>query len=517
LTVRASFDIGKQAVRASPNVSPSEADKFLLLPEKDPHLVSLFSCLPLCLEWKRPDPFSLDHIPPPPEGFLGRNVEMYNVVSKVLRHRLVSICGPSGIGKTAISLAVANYISERRQFREGVVFVPMTDVRSSQAALREIALAIHFSPLVPVTEAAVLSALHRRHCLMIFDNPKVENEGIRKLLGRLLDHSRSLHLILTIPVPITARGALFGAGEKVVEAGPLAPLDAARLLLRRSPRPIDPFELSCKSNKDLVEKLASCLSSQSHYSHGSNLTYPGKMVTVAPLLQTYDLATFLRVTGGEDLPPSRGLTGKTTGPVIASVSTFHGHGSPGHSIHGVHGPGYGSTTKDSESDGDLEPQGRDKRPSRTHAPLSHPFIVVSSPSPPPQGRGERDDDREQDAEEEEENLDVEAIFAFDSYDHEIKGEGPTKEKRSKDAGRGSEVTSSVPSSQDMVHRSTQSRRHDPEDEDEEDEGVEGKEEEIGMSFGMKRESKFVSEERSDHTSSGVSSFTLSSERTPHLR
>ncbi len=42
-------------------------------------------------------------------------------------------------------------------------------------------------------------------------------------------------------------GPLFGAAEKVHELHPLDPLDAARLLLKRAPRRIEPDELNCSS------------------------------------------------------------------------------------------------------------------------------------------------------------------------------------------------------------------------------------------------------------------------------
>ncbi len=45
--------------------------------------------------------------------------------------------------------------------------------------------------------------------------------------------------------PITARGVLFSAGEKVHELKPLAPVDAARLLVRRAPRRVAPDEIGC--------------------------------------------------------------------------------------------------------------------------------------------------------------------------------------------------------------------------------------------------------------------------------
>ena len=54
------------------------------------------------------------HLPTPPDDFLGRNVDMYQVIGEVLRRRLVTISGLAGIGKTALSIAACNYLAERR-------------------------------------------------------------------------------------------------------------------------------------------------------------------------------------------------------------------------------------------------------------------------------------------------------------------------------------------------------------------------------------------------------------------
>jgi hypothetical protein len=75
--------------------------------------------------------------------------------------------------------------------------------------------------------------------------------------------------------------------DQVVEVKPLSSADAARLLVRRSPRPVEPQELGCKSLKELVARLAS---------FGPLFdNMPGRIVAVAPKLNSLDLHTFLRL------------------------------------------------------------------------------------------------------------------------------------------------------------------------------------------------------------------------------
>ena len=57
------------------------------------------------------------------EGFIGRQQEMYEIINLLESHRLVSILGPPGIGKTSLSRNLANYLKDRRKFSDGIIFV----------------------------------------------------------------------------------------------------------------------------------------------------------------------------------------------------------------------------------------------------------------------------------------------------------------------------------------------------------------------------------------------------------
>ncbi len=95
-SVQHAFDIGKQAVAASPNVPNSQVEtaKFLLLPEDQHHHFSPFPPAPLggplSLSGSRSlaleSSWSLlqeatHYLPTPPEDFLGREVFMYRCVA----------------------------------------------------------------------------------------------------------------------------------------------------------------------------------------------------------------------------------------------------------------------------------------------------------------------------------------------------------------------------------------------------------------------------------------------------
>ncbi|MCA9910114.1 MAG: AAA family ATPase, partial [Anaerolineae bacterium] len=77
-------------------------------------------------------------LPAPPTPFIGREHELADLVSLVQSadHRLITLVGPGGIGKTRLALETAR--STQRQYTDGVHFLSL----ASLAAAEEIAPAL---------------------------------------------------------------------------------------------------------------------------------------------------------------------------------------------------------------------------------------------------------------------------------------------------------------------------------------------------------------------------------------
>ena len=124
-SVESSFHIGQAAVQAAPGRSKeaatTEAKKFKLMGSgsKD---IKPFQFTPTN-GFLEPPTLIRDVIPVVPEGFVGRGVEMYSIIRQLKLHRTVSVVGEQGIGKSAVAIAVANYVSERSMYRDGVYYV----------------------------------------------------------------------------------------------------------------------------------------------------------------------------------------------------------------------------------------------------------------------------------------------------------------------------------------------------------------------------------------------------------
>ena len=67
--------------------------------------------------------------------FVGRNCELYQALSLVIRHRLLTVRGAPGIGKTSLTRQIAHFCLQRRVFRAGVLYASFRGHDTPQSVL----------------------------------------------------------------------------------------------------------------------------------------------------------------------------------------------------------------------------------------------------------------------------------------------------------------------------------------------------------------------------------------------
>jgi len=70
---------------------------------------------------------------------------MYEIINLLDYHRLVSILGPPGIGKTSLARNLANYIKDRKKFSDGIIYVGLRGCESADMFLTRLSLVIRSS------------------------------------------------------------------------------------------------------------------------------------------------------------------------------------------------------------------------------------------------------------------------------------------------------------------------------------------------------------------------------------
>eukprot|EP00948_MAST-09A_sp_MAST-9A-sp1_P003601 g3601.t1 len=199
-TVQEAFHTGQKMVAAAPwNDSPDDfRANFLLLPKASDHEERIFSPDDINVPYitrgeKKKNPGGF--MPNKPQDFLGRNVEMLNVIIDILRRRLITITGPSGIGKTALATASCLYLLERNapEISEGSYFVRLDGVSTLEELLD--AVIDTLSPRAPSIDSSsslsgTATSLPKRSIATERDNNN--SHGKKKILHRRSQSGREL-------------------------------------------------------------------------------------------------------------------------------------------------------------------------------------------------------------------------------------------------------------------------------------------------------------------------------------
>ena len=137
--------------------------------------------------------------------FVGRTHELQDVQSLLTRHRLVTLTGPGGVGKTRLALRVAAMVSE--SYPGGVVFVPLAAVRDATLVPDEIARALAL-PLAgytgPQGMRRLADQLAGRQVLLVLDNLEQLLDGAAEI-GVLLDTLGDVTALATSRAPLRLR------------------------------------------------------------------------------------------------------------------------------------------------------------------------------------------------------------------------------------------------------------------------------------------------------------------------
>lgn len=165
---------------------------------------------------------TLANLPAQLTNFIGRDREVAEVKALLKNHRIVTLTGPGGTGKTRLSLQVGEKL--RVAFEDGVCFVPLASVRETAVVPSVIAqrLGVHENPMRDVLDSLV-EFLKTKELLLILDNFEQIVEAAPAIQRLLVQCSR-------IKILITSRIILHIQGEQEYAVPPLALPDLRRMV-----------------------------------------------------------------------------------------------------------------------------------------------------------------------------------------------------------------------------------------------------------------------------------------------
>ena len=173
-----------------------------------------------------PSPPRCVRLPAPATALIGRVGELADLIELASSHRLITLTGSGGTGKTRLSLALAAELADRSP--DGVAWVSLASVTDPELVPAAIGTALGEIEDVP-------AYLQERQMLLVLDNfEQVIDAGAA--VGELLSAAPGCAAI------VTSRERLGIAGEQEYPVPPLSPDDAVELFTARARQAKPDFE-----------------------------------------------------------------------------------------------------------------------------------------------------------------------------------------------------------------------------------------------------------------------------------
>jgi predicted ATPase/DNA-binding winged helix-turn-helix (wHTH) protein len=144
---------------------------------------------------------------------IGREDAVLALVSRLSRHRLVTIVGPGGIGKTTVALAVAERVTTN--YEHGVWFVDLAPLGDPRLAPSVVAAVLGLEMRTDDPLAALVAAVRDKRMLLLLDNSEHVVDAAASLAAALLGGAQGVSILATSREPLGV------AGEFQYHLGPL--------------------------------------------------------------------------------------------------------------------------------------------------------------------------------------------------------------------------------------------------------------------------------------------------------
>jgi DNA-binding winged helix-turn-helix (wHTH) protein len=155
------------------------------------------------------------NLPEPVSELIGRDDESREILSLTATHRLVTLTGAGGIGKTRLALAVARRLL--RQFADGVRLAELAPLSNAGLVPGAVAAAVGLEFAAgEISAERVATALSGKQLLLVLDNCEHVVDAAAIMAEALLRAGPAVHVIATSREPLKAEG------ERVYPVPPLA-------------------------------------------------------------------------------------------------------------------------------------------------------------------------------------------------------------------------------------------------------------------------------------------------------
>ncbi len=173
------------------------------------------------------EPTSQDVLPSLLTRVVGRDQIIDDVSRQVAQSRLVTIVGPGGVGKTTVSVAVAERLAE--SMRPRICFVDLSAIQDPSQVPSALATVVGISAQTHDPIASLIACLVDVRILFVLDNCEHVIGNVTELVERIMCATQMVKFLATSREPLLAQG------EQVCNLPPLAsPPESSALSARRA-------------------------------------------------------------------------------------------------------------------------------------------------------------------------------------------------------------------------------------------------------------------------------------------
>ena len=156
---------------------------------------------------------ALSALPAQTASLWGRASDL-SALDACLPAALITVVGPSGIGKTALALAAAHRWQADRP--DGSAWVDLSALQDPAQVVTSVAQALGLAISPEQGPAALVEALCSLKALIVLDNAEQVRAAVADLAAAILTGAPGVRLLVTSPMPLKV------AGERVFRLGPLS-------------------------------------------------------------------------------------------------------------------------------------------------------------------------------------------------------------------------------------------------------------------------------------------------------
>jgi predicted ATPase len=161
-----------------------------------------------------PPPDRRGRLPLPLNACYGREELITTLIARLELRRLITLCGPGGVGKTRVAIETAARMADF--YPDGVRFVDLTVVMRPTLVAAAAAMALDVAvPAESTPLDAIGAALEGRRMLVVFDNCEHVLDAAAELIGSLVARCAAVRALTTSREPLRV------PGELVIEVVPL--------------------------------------------------------------------------------------------------------------------------------------------------------------------------------------------------------------------------------------------------------------------------------------------------------